>query len=758
MIDRPTIERILAAADIVDVVSEFVTLKKAGMNYKGLCPFHDDTTPSFSVSPTRNYCHCFSCGKGGTPVGFIMEHEQMTYPEALRWLAKKYHIEIREKELTSEERQQESERESMFIINEWAAKYYHDILRDNPDGIAVGMQYFRSRGFRDDIIEKFKLGFAIDDRRAMPREAVKKGYNPKFLLATGLCYQRDSNAPAQNMTDNMSQAEREKMAENLVDRYAGRAIFPWIGMSGKVVGFGGRKLDKATKGVQQKYVNSPESVIYHKDHELYGIYQAKKAIAKEDCVYMVEGYTDVISMHQCGIENVVANSGTALSQHQIRILRRLTSNIVLLYDGDAAGIKAAMRGTDMLLEEGMNIKVMLLPENEDPDSFARSHTAEEFKAYIDQHVTDFIQFKIDTMLSGVTDPVKRSEAISSIIRSISYIPDPIIRAAYLQDSAARLQMPEKTLLTRMNRFIHENIEERRRRQKNNDSRTSSTSTAQAQSQGYGPDTQQQGSTSQPAGGPSPAPSATSPEGLSDEELDIIAAQEAMAAEDAAAMDGRQRQNAAGQGHQGTQAAAYGQIAYRPQTMRPSLPGRNAAPPPTRKSVTQLIMESVIRYGEVIIKNLKDEETDTTISLTLAEYVFYNLSADELDLGNQMYMSMLKEIVDHCHDEGFTASTYFLSSPDLNLSRIAADMAQDKYVLSKSFDRKLTPESLLAHIERLLLELRRDYISARLSQIQSKLLTCDTSSAEAASLLKDYQETKTIAAAIARRLGNNISIK
>lgn len=438
MIDKPTIAKILETADIVDVVSEFVTLKKAGANYKGLCPFHSDKTPSFSVSPARNYCHCFSCGKGGTPVGFIMEHEQMTYPEALRWLAKRYHIEIKEKELTSEERQQESERESMFIVNEWVANYYHENLYNDIDGRAIGMQYFRSRGFRDDIIKKFRLGFALNDRKAMPTAATSKGYKPEFLIKTGLCFSASNSSAPSN---------------DLVDRFTGRAIFPWIGMSGKVVAFGGRKLDKETKGVQQKYVNSPDSDIYHKDHELYGIYQAKKAIAKEDRVFMVEGYTDVISMHQCGIENVVANSGTALSSHQIHMLHRLTKNIVLLYDGDEAGVKAALRGTDMLLAEGMNIKVMFLPDGDDPDSFARKHSAEEFREYVESHMTDFITFKIEVKMKGVTDPVKRSEAISSIIESISKIPDPIIRHTYLQECASRLQLPEKTLMTQMNRFI-----------------------------------------------------------------------------------------------------------------------------------------------------------------------------------------------------------------------------------------------------------------------------------------------------------------
>ena len=434
-IDKQTIEKIKDAANIVDVVSEFVTLRKSGSNYKGLCPFHNEKNPSFIVSPARGTCHCFGCGRGGNPIGFIMEHEQVTYPEALRWLAKKYHIEIRERELSDEERKEQSLRESMFIVNEWAATYFENILHNHVDGVAIGMQYFRSRGFRDDVIRKFRLGFDLPDRQALAHAALQEGYQTQFLLSTGICYQNDHN--------------------ELIDRYANRVIFPWVGVSGKIVGFGGRVLDARTKGVNQKYVNSPDSEIYHKDHELYGIYQAKRAIAKEDNVYMVEGYTDVISMHQCGIENVVANSGTALSVYQIQMLHRFTNNITLLYDGDAAGIHAALRGTDMLLLEGMNLKVLLLPNNEDPDSFARQHTAEEFKAYIETHATDFIRFKTALLLDNETDPLKRSEAINSIVMSISMIQNPILRDTYLHDCAQRVSMNEMTLINQMNALIRE---------------------------------------------------------------------------------------------------------------------------------------------------------------------------------------------------------------------------------------------------------------------------------------------------------------
>lgn len=438
MIDHATIERINDAANIVEVVSEFVTLRKSGSNYKGLCPFHDEKTPSFYVSPARGTCHCFGCGKGGNPVGFIMEHEQMTYPEALRWLARKYHIEIKERELSDNEKREQSERESMFIVNEWAASYFQHLMHDTADGVAVGMQYFRSRGFRDDIVSKFQLGYDDTDRRALAQEALRKGYKEDFLLKTGICYKNDRG--------------------ELIDRYAGRVIFPWIGISGKVVGFGGRLLDSRTKGVNQKYVNSPDSDIYHKDRELYGIYQAKKAIAKEDRVYMVEGYTDVISMHQCGIENVVANSGTALSVHQIHILHRFTSNITLLYDGDAAGIHAALRGTDMLLSEGMNLKVLLLPDGDDPDSFARKHSADEFRKYIEEHQTDFIEFKTDLLLRGERDPLKRSEAINSVVRSISFVTNPILRDTYLHDCSVRMGINEATLINTLNNFIRSNRE------------------------------------------------------------------------------------------------------------------------------------------------------------------------------------------------------------------------------------------------------------------------------------------------------------
>lgn len=443
MIDKATIDRIMDAANIVDVVSEFVTLRKAGVNYKGLCPFHNEKTPSFVVSPSKGYCHCFSCGKGGNVVGFIMEHEQMTYPEALRWLAKKYNIEIHERELTDDERREENERESLFIINEWALHYFQDNLLNTKKGQAIGMQYFRSRGFRDDTINRFQLGYAMPERDALARTALAKGFKEQYLIDTGLCYRKEDGT--------------------LQDRYHGRVIFPVHTVTGRVVAFGGRILENNKK--LAKYVNSPESLIYHKSNELYGIYQAKHAITKNDRCYLVEGYIDVTSMHQSGVENVVASSGTSLTTGQIRLIHRFTSNITVLYDGDAAGIHASIRGIDMLLAEGMNVKVLLLPDGDDPDSFARKHTAQEFRDYIESHQTDFIEFKTNLLLRGVTDPIKRSEAISSIVKSVSVIQDQITRATYITECAHRLGMDEATLINTANKFIRGEIEEKQKEQR-----------------------------------------------------------------------------------------------------------------------------------------------------------------------------------------------------------------------------------------------------------------------------------------------------
>ena len=428
MIDQPTVERILDTAQIVDVVSDFVTLKKRGVNYVGLCPFHDDKSPSMYVSPAKGIFKCFACGKAGNAAGFVMEHEQMSWPDALRYLAKKYNIEIKEKELTDEERQTQTERESLFVVNQFARDYFQQQLQQSEEGRSIGLAYFRDRGFRDDIIEKFQLGYSPEKRDALANEALKKSYKKDYLTRTGLCFETEDH--------------------RLRDRFWGRVIFPFHTLSGKVVAFGGRVLSRETKGVAQKYVNSPESEIFTKGNNLYGLYFAKQAIMKKDRCFLVEGYTDVISMHQSGIENVVASSGTALTEAQIRLIHRFTSNITVLYDGDEAGIHAALRGTDLLLAEGMNVKVCLLPDGEDPDSFARKHNASEYQAFIEEHETDFIRFKTNLLMKDAQrDPIKRAELIGSLMESIAVIPEAIVRDIYIKECAQMLQMDDKILVS-----------------------------------------------------------------------------------------------------------------------------------------------------------------------------------------------------------------------------------------------------------------------------------------------------------------------
>lgn len=646
-IDKQTIEKIKDAANIVDVVSEFVTLRKSGSNYKGLCPFHNEKTPSFIVSPARGTCHCFGCGRGGNPIGFIMEHEQVTYPEALRWLAKKYHIEIRERELSDEERKEQSLRESMFIVNEWAATYFENILHNYVDGVAIGMQYFRSRGFRDDVIRKFRLGFDLPDRQVLAHAALQKGYQAQFLLSTGICYQNDHN--------------------ELIDRYANRVIFPWVGVSGKIVGFGGRVLDARTKGVNQKYVNSPDSEIYHKDHELYGIYQAKRAIAKEDNVYMVEGYTDVISMHQCGIENVVANSGTALSVHQIQMLHRFTNNITLLYDGDAAGIHAALRGTDMLLLEGMNLKVLLLPNNEDPDSFARQHTAEEFKAYIETHATDFIRFKTALLLDNETDPQKRSEAINSIVMSISMIQNPILRDTYLHDCAQRISMNEMTLINQMNALIRE--------------RKASGSMQVAR----------------------PAVSGSQPQ-----EASVVTPK---------------------------------------QSLSSSIQ--------TISEVEKFILQLIIKCGNRVVFSNVDNGNGNVISLTIAEFIQYNLGCDNLSFSSDLFNQILREAVEKGVDRTFQTEPYFVHHNDIQVSTLAIELAEEKFKLSESQQVKDDEESLRNRVLHLMLDFRRDYVEKHIVAIKAQIAQAHGD--QQMELMAEYQKLIARRNKLAKELGSNIIV-
>ena len=677
MIPQSTIDRIVDAANIVDVVSDYVTLRRAGASYKGLCPFHDDKTPSFSVSPARGVCKCFSCGKGGNAVHFIMEINQMSYVEALKHLAKKYGIPVEEEEMTDEQRQRMNERESMFAINEWAAKYFSQTMMNNQDGRAIGLAYFRSRGFRDDIIAKFRLGFCLDSSDAMLKEAKAKGYNEKYLVDTGLCVKRDNGT--------------------LYDRFKGRAIFPWIGVNGRVVAFGGRVLDARTKGVNQKYVNSPDSLIYHKANELYGIFQAKKQIAKEDMVYMVEGYTDVLAMHQCGIENVVANSGTALNEAQIHLLHRFTNNITLLYDGDEAGIHAATRSTDMLLAEGMNVKILLLPDGDDPDSFSRKHNAQEFKAYVAEHQTDFILFKTNLLLKDAQrDPIKRAQLTEDIVKSIAVIPDEIIRSTYVHECAEILNMDEAILMRGANKnrsAILENMKKEAQREIDRQARLLNNGTENAEA-----------NTPSVTNTPNPSTASNTP----------VEADDSFAALTTEADTTQQPADTEKSGFD-----VQTIITKQRQAEQRFL------------GLERMILTLVTRYGEQPIQSPtqptsdeeeKEEQTDSYAGgPTLAECVQNDLDYDNITLRSPLYAKMLRLTCQHVHDEGFIASKFLLNNQDEDISREAADLISDRYQLSSGNQMEKSEEELKAdYLSRLLLDYKNAIVEEELKQCNADL--------------------------------------
>lgn len=696
MIDQPTIDRILDAAQIYDVVSDFVTLRKRGVNYVGLCPFHDDKTPSFYVSPAKGLCKCFACGKGGNAVHFIMEHEQMSYPEALKYLAKKYGIEIKERELSSEEKIAQGERESLFIVNNFARDYFQNILKNHVDGRSIGMAYFRSRGFRDDIIEKFQLGYCTESHDALAQEALKKGYKKDYLVKTGLCYETDDH--------------------RLRDRFWGRVIFPVHTLSGKVVAFGGRVLAGATKGVKVKYVNSPESEIYHKSNELYGIYFAKQAIVKQDRCFLVEGYTDVISMHQSGIENVVASSGTALTPGQIRMIHRFTNNMTVLYDGDAAGIKASIRGIDMLLEEGMNIKVCLLPDGDDPDSFARKHNATEFQAFIQENETDFIRFKTNLLLEDAgKDPIKRAELIGNLVQSISIIPEAIVRDVYIKECAQLLHVEDKLLVSEVAKRREKQAEqqaeraERERRSANaaranaeagvNGSHTAATAT--------NPDTQQAGypSESLPAGLPSETPPPFPPE---EEYVSFI-----------------------------PQEGKEGQEFYKYE---------------------RLILKMVVLYGERVMCNVTNEEGQET-PITVTEYIVNDLKEDELAFHNPLHRQILTEAAERIHNEGFTTERYFVAHPDPVISKLSVELISNRYQLRKSqIEQMVTDEERLYElIPRLMINFKYAIVCEELKHtlfaLQNPAIANDETQCN--SIMERYNELNKVKSIMAKRLGDRV---
>ena len=691
MIDQPTIDRILDAAQIVDIVSDFVTLRKRGVNYVGLCPFHDDKTPSFYVSPSKGLCKCFSCGKGGNAVHFIMEHEQMSYPEALKYLAKKYGIEIKERELSSEEKLMQSERESLFIVNNFARDYFQNILKNHVDGRSIGMAYFRNRGFRDDIIEKFQLGYCTESHDAMAQEAIKKGFKKEYLVKTGLCYETDDH--------------------RLRDRFWGRVIFPVHTLSGKVVAFGGRVLSSATKGVKVKYVNSPESEIYHKSNELYGIYFAKQAIVKQDRCFLVEGYTDVISMHQSGVENVVASSGTALTPGQIKLIHRFTNNITVLYDGDVAGIKASLRGIDMLLEEGMNIKVCLLPDGEDPDSFARKHNATEFQKFIQDNETDFIRFKTNLLLEDAgKDPIKRAELIGNLVQSISIIPEAIVRDVYIKECSQLLRVEDKLLVSEVAKR-RETQAEKQAEQRNRETRKNNAARDAAQAP-------------LPDGVQPPYPEDMPPY----------------------PMDGEIPNGGA---PLPPETAEY--VSYIPQE------GKEGQ---EFYKYERLILQMVVRYGEKVLCNVPDEE-GKEIPITVTEYIVNDLKEDELAFHNPLHRQMLTEAAEHIHNEGFTAERYFLAHPDPIISKLSTELIADRYQLSKyhsKAQRLVTDEERLFElVPTLMINFKFAIISEEMKHMMYALQDPAVANDEeqCTSIMKRYSELREIKSIMAKRLGDRV---
>lgn len=697
MIDQATIDRIMDAAQIVDVVSEFVTLRKRGVNYIGLCPFHNEKTPSFSVSPSKGVCKCFSCGKGGNVVHFIMEHEQLSYYEALKWLAKKYNIEIKERELTDEEKQAHSLRESLFVVNQFASEYFQNILYNNIDGQRIGMTYLRGRGFRDDIIKKFQLGYSTDNHDALARAALQKGYKEEFLVKTGLCYRKEDGT--------------------LRDRFWGRVIFPVHTISGKVVAFGGRVLSAATKNVQMKYVNSPESEIYHKSRELYGIYFAKQAIVRQDRCFLVEGYTDVISMHQSGIENVVASSGTALTSEQIRLIHRFTNNITVLYDGDGAGIKASIRGIDMLLEEGMNVKVCLLPDGDDPDSFARKHNATDYQAYINDHEVDFIRFKTDLLMEEAgKDPIKRASLISSIVKSISVIPDAIVRSVYIRECSQLLQMEEKVLIEATAKLIEQAREAKFKEQQRKKEREQRlTATPQASVPESSPEAQTNetpaaDSTSETGNAPfppEPAPFPTEPY------TSYIPS------------EGNEKK-----------------VFYAKE---------------------EDLVRMLIRYGEKVMCYVENE-TGEQIPFTVTECIASGLKEDELQFYDPLHRLVLQECETHLNDPNFNPERYFIAHPDPAVSKLAVDLVSDRYQLSKyhSKGQKIVSdeERLYELVPRLLLDFKLSIVEEEMKHTIQALANPEIANdpQRCLEIMKRYKELQETQSVMAQHAGDRVVLK
>lgn len=667
MIDRSTISKIMDAARIEDVVGDFVTLKRAGANLKGLCPFHDDRTPSFIVSPAKNFCKCFACGKGGNPVGFIMEHEQLTYPDALRWLAKKYGITIEEKEMSEEDKIAKNDNESMYILNEWARDWFSKQLYDTEDGRAIGLAYFRSRGFRDDILKKFQVGYCPNDREhSLSADAIKAGYKEKYLantpddrdprksVGTGLCFKSDRDG-------------------SLRDRFFGRVMWPIFTVGGKVAGFGGRVLDAATKGVNMKYQNSPESSIYSKRRELYGLYQAKQAITRQDLCYLVEGYTDVMAMHQCGMENVVASSGTALTEEQIRLIHRFTSNIVVIYDGDAAGIKASQRGIDMLLAQGMNVKLLMLPDGDDPDSFARKHNTQEYQAYMAEHQVDFIKFKTNLLMEEAKgDPMKMSRLVNNIVQSIAVIPDEITRSFYVKETASMMSTEERLIVDAVAKQVAKNKEEWRKQKDRENYRAAFQLGAQQPAQDDNAES-------------APLPGSES-DWVPPSEDDI-------------------NKTYAPLPDPGTE---------------PLVQSKNKKEQLRFYQKELEIMRIIIRHGSEVMCVVPDEN-DNNVELTTLEFIYLTLSQEQIKLRTALHQQMLEEGYEHASDADFDAEKFYLNHQDPAINSLAFELGTDKEVLSKLHQLPEGAPDNTPPLKDLVAHVMQDYRLALLDEEKTRIM-------------------------------------
>ena len=674
MIDQLTIEKILDAANIVDVVSEFVTLRRRGVNYVGLCPFHNEKTPSFYVSPSKGICKCFSCGKGGNAIHFLMEHEQMSFQDAAEWLANKYGIPFRKRELTDSEKALQNERESLFITNQFALDFFKDTLLNTEKGRAIGLAYFRKRGFRDDILEKFHLGYCPDEPDALARAALAKGFTRESLIKTGLCYERENDG-------------------QLRDRFHGRVIFPVHSISGKVVAFGGRIMSSEAKVA--KYVNSPESVIYSKSRELYGLWQAKQAIVRKDRCFLVEGYADVISMFQSGVENVVASSGTSLTPGQIRLIHRFTNNITVLYDGDKAGIKASLRGIDMLLAEGMNVKVLLLPDGEDPDSFAQGRGATAFQEYIDTHQVDFIKFKVNLLMEDAQDdPYSRSELIKSITQSISVIQDPIVRSVYITECSQIMKIDERLLINDVNRRQREQAQEVPQPQR---------PTQSADENGQNPEPSMVESDN-PEASSEPAPE--------------------------------------------PQISAEDKLRQEIRALK-----RDGFGPMMDKE--RLLSQLIVRYGGKVMCKYQDEEGRDQ-DLTVGQFIVGSLQNDGLEFRHPVYKRFVEIMAEHLEEKDFNTEKFFMSHPETFVSLTAASLMEERYQLSKLFKDNM-PTDDEAHLLKLTRHIMADYQMevVRLEIKKTEKEIQEASSDTLASLQTRYQQLLAARAELSRTLGERV---